>query len=101
MAKQLSRIERETFLRINDATKNWEFFTLSPVWAKRMEKRGYQLEKDNQGGWSCTLPIGKVSVRRQGDVVKREISSEKAEIMRQRLADARSRRFSQTSQSTN
>ena len=61
----LTREEQETFLRTNDANPGeWEFFTLSPRFAAKLEKLGYVLSKDHQGGWSCTIQGCYVTIRK-------------------------------------
>ena len=81
----LSREERETFLRTNDLGDDWEFFTLSPTWAAKLERLGYVLAADRQGGWSCKVPRAFLTIRTPK---KRELS-EKQRANLQAGADAR------------
>jgi hypothetical protein len=37
---KVTREERETILLRNDAGEGWEFFTLSPVVARQLERKG-------------------------------------------------------------
>ena len=73
---ELTREERETFIRTNDAADDWEFFTLSPTWARKLERLGYRLEKDRQGGWSCRVPRAFVTIRRP---IKRTVTDQQRE----------------------
>lgn len=75
---RLSLEERETFIRTNDKGGDWEFFTLSPIWARKLERLGYQLEKDRQGGWSC--PIQRCFVRVRSPK-KRQLSEKQRQAL--------------------
>ena len=74
----LTRGERETFLRTSDEGGDWELFTLSPTWSGRLQRLGYRPEKDRQGGWSCRLPRNKVTIRNAKERPKRALTPEQA-----------------------
>lgn len=61
---QLTRGEQETFIRANAASREWDFWTFDPKYVRLVERKGYKLEKDYQGGWSCKLPLNAVTVRK-------------------------------------
>jgi hypothetical protein len=62
---KLSLEERETVLRINDLPgATWDAWTLSERWAAKFKRAGYEVRKDHQGGWSCSIPKDRVRVLR-------------------------------------
>jgi len=62
---KLTLEERETVLRINDVPgSNWDAWTFSERWARKFKKAGYEVKKDHQGGYSCTIPTNRIRILR-------------------------------------
>jgi hypothetical protein len=70
---KLSREERETQLLTNEATDSWDFWSCSDRWIRKVQKLGYPVQKDHQGGCSCKIPIDKIAIR-GAHARKRQIS---------------------------
>lgn len=68
---KLTRTEMETNILTNKDVKEWDCWTLDPAFAKKLERLGYELKTDKQGGWSCGIPKGRVSIKRRE---KRQVS---------------------------
>jgi len=77
---KLSKEEREFQFLGNEASDAWDFWTHSEVWVRRMQKLGYTLEKDHQGGWSCQVPLNRVRVLK-AEKPKRELSEKQREVL--------------------
>ena len=60
---KLTREEREILIRKSDAADNFDLVTTSPIWKARLEKLGWPLKPDHQGGWSCLLPENAITIR--------------------------------------
>lgn len=56
--------EGECLLLTSEASKTWNFWTISPVWARRVKKQGYELQEDHQAGWNCRIPIDRIRILR-------------------------------------
>src|SRR6266705_898575 len=52
----LTREEQETFFRTSAADDFWEFYSRDPKFKRLMERRGYTVNVDHQGLWSCKIP---------------------------------------------
>ena len=61
---QLTREEQETLIRTDAVSREWNFWTFDPKFVRLAERKGYRLEKDHQGGWSCKVPSNAVSFRK-------------------------------------
>ncbi len=70
---KLTREERETQLLTNEAADSWDFWTSSARWARKVERLGYPVKKDHQGGWSCKIPLHRITIR-SAEASKRRIS---------------------------
>ena len=77
---KLSREERETQFLTNEASDTWDFWTSSERWARRVERLGYPVERDHQGGWSCRIPLKKLGVR-SAHARKRRVSQASLEAL--------------------
>ena len=63
ISRGLSRIEQETFFRTSAADDTWDFYTRDPVFKRLLERRGYIVQEDHQGLWSCQIPRSALTVR--------------------------------------
>lgn len=61
----VSRIEQETFFRINADDREWDFYSRDPKFKRLLERRGYTVTEDHQGFWSAKIPIKALSLRSQ------------------------------------
>jgi hypothetical protein len=59
----LSRLEQETFLRMNEEDQEWEYYGRGPRFKRLLERRGYTVTEDHQGLWVAKLPYRAISVR--------------------------------------
>lgn len=70
---KLTREERETIIRFDDSEKTCEIYTCSPVVARKLTKRGYQLLPDKPWGWRARgVPLKAISFRRLESLTKAE-----------------------------
>ncbi len=58
----LTRLEQGTNILANAESKEWDVWTFDPVIARRLEKLGYDVQKDHQGGLSCKVPKGRIRI---------------------------------------
>ena len=68
---RLSKEEREIVIRKSAADHEWDVYTNDLTQARMLKKKGYELQKDHQGGWSCKIHIGKIRV---GKNERRQVS---------------------------
>src|SRR2546427_2459816 len=61
----LTREEREILIRKSEADDDWDVWTTSEVWKRRLEKVGWEMKRDHQGGWSCRIPENAITIRRE------------------------------------
>lgn len=59
----LTREEQETFFRTNATSKEWEFYSRDMKFVRRLRKKGYVVEMDHQGLYSCKLPLKGLTIR--------------------------------------
>jgi hypothetical protein len=86
---RLTREEQETSIRTNAAAREWDFFTLDKKYMRQLQKLGYQLKKDHQGGWSCRVPLNSIRIRRNG-APKRKASPESIAALARARASSKS-----------
>ena len=77
--RRLTREEQETIIRISAAETEWHFFTQDKKFIRRVERLGYKLAKDPQGGFSCRIPLKRISIRRPE---KRKLSEKQRQNLR-------------------
>lgn len=88
--------ERETIINLSDADKQWEVFTMQKKIIHKLEKIGakpYKVEKNDEGNIisaSYKLEYSQISFRKKGE--KRILTDEQRQILRDRMAKARSKK---------
>src|SRR3989442_10113437 len=55
----LTREEREILIRKSEADEDWDVFT------ERLERAGWEMKRDHQGGWSCRIPENGITIRKE------------------------------------
>ncbi len=86
----LTREETETVILTNAASDEWDFWTLDSKYVRRLTKLGWTFKKDHQGGWSCRIPLEKITIR-SARTGKRKVSES---TIRALQAGMRSKRLS-------
>ena len=86
----LSRMEQETLCRTSAADKEWDFYTRDPKFRRRMEKRGWPIQADHQGLWSCKIPLKAIIIRSKDSMnrPKRQVTDEERAAIRKRFLKA-------------
>ena len=81
----LTREEREILIRKSEADDGWDVWTTSEVWKGRIERAGWEMKRDHQGGWSCKVPENAITIRREKAVnLSAEERARKANNLRSR-----------------
>ena len=79
----LTREEQETFFRTSAADDDWEFYSRDPKFKRLLERRGYTVNADSQGLWSCKLPRESLILRSASRKKRVLTDEEKARVVEQ------------------
>lgn len=88
MGYKLTLAERETILRRAADEREWSLFSEDPAVIRKLDRLGYQATQETAHGKRYRLPSKAISFRRP-NVRKRELSPERQEALRARMARMR------------
>src|SRR6266699_3486748 len=79
----LTREEQETLFRTSAADDYWEFYSRDPKFKRLLERRGYTVNVDHQGLWSCKIPRESLILRSASRKKRVLTDDEKARVVEQ------------------
>lgn len=64
---KLTKAEKETIVRWDELDRTLDIYTASETFAKKLQKRGYNMQADKPWGWRVKgIPLKAISFRRLG-----------------------------------
>lgn len=75
----LTREEQETIIRFDEATKEAELYTASPIVYRRMIKRGFKAEVLDNKSWTFSIPRKAVRLPSKPRQLSKELKAKMSE----------------------